>query len=151
MLEQLNDARANPAAYGASIGLDLSSVAPSQPLALDLQLTQAARLHSQDMRDRAYFDHNTPEGIDPGRRLTNAGFVWQSWGESLAGGSAFPGPADALRALIIDSGVPDLGHRHHLLAIGSLFQGQNQAGIGIVQGDSGPLLNYYTIDSANTF
>ena len=32
-LEQLNDARANPAAYGASVGLDLSGVAPSEPLA----------------------------------------------------------------------------------------------------------------------
>jgi len=34
-LEQLNVARANPAAYGASIGLNLSGVAPSQPLAFD--------------------------------------------------------------------------------------------------------------------
>src|SRR6516164_4235869 len=47
-LEQLNDARANPAAYGAPIGLDLSGVAPAAPLAFNLELIQAARQHSQD-------------------------------------------------------------------------------------------------------
>jgi hypothetical protein len=31
VLERLNDARANPAAYGQSIGFDLSGIAPSQP------------------------------------------------------------------------------------------------------------------------
>src|SRR5438552_619923 len=65
-LEQLNDARANPAAYGQSIGLDLSGVAPSQPLAFNPQLVQAALLHAQDMAARGYFDHYTPEGLDPG-------------------------------------------------------------------------------------
>src|SRR5436309_4048200 len=75
-LEQLNDARANPAAYGASIGLDLSAVAPSQPLAFNTDLVESARLHSQDMNNRAYFAHNTPEGIDPGQRMSAAGFAW---------------------------------------------------------------------------
>src|SRR5262249_22988981 len=144
----LNDARANPALYGASIGIDLSAVPPSQPLAFDSRLVEAACLHSQDMNDRAYFSHTTPEGIDPGQRMTNAGFAWQRWGESLAGGTAYPGPSEALRALIIDSGVADLGHRRHLLAIDATFQSQNQAGIGIIQDGSGPLSNYFTIDTA---
>src|SRR5437588_3642806 len=77
-LEELNDARANPAAYGASIGLDLSGVAPSQPLAFDPSLIAAALGHSQDMSVRNYFAHNTPEGIDPGQRMTAAGFPWNS-------------------------------------------------------------------------
>src|SRR5207245_6722527 len=111
-LEQLNDARANPAQYGASIGLDLSAVPPAQPLAFDTRLIQAARLHSQDMNDRAYFAHVTPDGIDPGQRIANAGFVTNNWGESIAGGYA--GPSDALAGLIIDAGVPTLGHRRQL-------------------------------------
>jgi uncharacterized protein YkwD len=147
-LEELNDARANPAAYGASIGLDLSQVAPSQPLAFNPQLMQAAVQHSQDMSSRGYFAHNTPEGIDPSQRMTQAGFNWQAWGESIAAGGLYPQPADALRALIIDNGVPDLGHRIHLLAMDALFQGQNQVGIGALQNTSGPLQNYYTIDTA---
>src|SRR5262249_53053728 len=86
-LEQLNDARANPAAYGTSIGLDLSGVAPSQPLAFNTQLIEAARLHSQDMNDRAYFAHNTPEGITPPQRMTASGFALTAWGESISAGS----------------------------------------------------------------
>jgi uncharacterized protein YkwD len=148
-LEQLNDARANPAQYGASIGVDLSGVAASQPLAFDSRLIDAARLHSQDMNDRAYFAHNTPEGLDPGARISAAGFVWTSWGESLAGGTAFPDVSDTLRALIADIGISDLGHRRHLLAIDPTYQTQNLVGIGIVQGGSGPLVNYYTIDTAS--
>jgi uncharacterized protein YkwD len=146
-LEQLNDARANPAAYGQSIGLDLSNVAPAQPLAFNPQLVQAARLHAQDMAARGYFDHYTPEGLDPGARLNAAGFAWNSYGESIAGGSAFPGPAEALRGLIIDQGVPDLGHRVHLLAIDAVFKDQTQVGIGVDQNTAGPLQNYYVIDT----
>src|SRR5207302_4179641 len=108
-LEQLNDARVNPAAYGASIGFDLSAVPPSQPLAFDTRLIQAARLHSQDMNDRAYFAHVTPEGIGPGQRRSVAGFVANSWGECIAGG--YVGSSEALSALIIDNGIANLGHR----------------------------------------
>lgn len=149
-LEELNDARANPAAYGASIGLDLSTVAPAQPLAFNTELIQAARLHSQDMNARGYFSHVTPEGLDPGARISQAGFFWNGWGESIAGGSVFPNPSDALSALIIDNGIPDLGHRRQLLAIDAAFQTQNQVGVGILQNGTGPLTNYYTIDTASS-
>jgi uncharacterized protein YkwD len=147
-LEDLNNARANPAAYGASIGIDLSGVAPAPPLAFNPNLIQAALLHSQDMNARGYFDHNTPEGVDPGTRMQQAGFAWTSWGESIAGGTAYPGPAEALAGLIQDTGVADLGHRRQLLAIDAIYKNQNQLGIGIVQGGTGPLTNYYTIDTA---
>src|ERR1700757_3167699 len=86
-LEELNDARANPAAYGATIGLDLSGVAPAQPLAFNSELVQAARAHSQDMNDRAYFSHTSLDGAGPGQRISQAGFSWTGWGESLAAGS----------------------------------------------------------------
>jgi hypothetical protein len=143
-LEELNDARANPAAYGATIGVDLSAVAPAAPLAFDLRLVEAARLHSQDMNARAYFSHITPEGYDPGQRMAAAGFPWTGYGESLAAGSADVEPADALRNLILDV------HRRHLLAMDPVYLPQNQVGIGIVQGGTGPLINYYTIDTASS-
>jgi uncharacterized protein YkwD len=149
-LEELNDARADPALYGNSIGVDLSNVAPAPPLAFNPLLIEAARLHSQDMNDQGYFAHDTPEGINPGQRLTAVGFNWVDWGESIAAGTAYPGPAAALSALITDAGVPDLGHRIQLLDMSPTFQDQNQVGIGIVQDGSGPLVNYYTIDTAGT-
>ena len=125
-------------------------MAPAQPLAIDPLLTQAALGHSQDMSNRAYFDHNTPDGVDPGQRLTAVGVNWASWGESIGAGTAYPNSASVLEALIIDSGIPDLAHRKHLLAIDPLFQTQNEVGVGIVQGGTGPLVNYYTIDTAAT-
>ncbi|HEV3202754.1 MAG TPA: CAP domain-containing protein, partial [Gemmataceae bacterium] len=143
-LERLNDARANPAAYGATIGIDLSSVAPSQPLAFNPLLIRAARDHSQDMAVRNYFSHFTPEGADPGARIAAAGFSAVGWGESIAAG--YSTPEGALRGLIIDAGVANLGHRRQLLAMDQSFQNQSQVGIGIATG--GAYGFYYTIDTA---
>src|SRR5262249_23945619 len=147
-LERLNDARANPAAYGATIGVNLGNVAPSPALAFDPRLVDAARGHSQDMNDRNYFDHNTPEGLTPWDRMTNAGFPWVSAGESI--GAGYNPPEAALAALIVDNGNASLDHRRHLLAVDAMFQDQNQVGIGIVQGGTGAYGNYYTIDTAST-
>ncbi len=145
-LERLNDARENPAAYGAPIGLNLSGVASSQPLAFDTRLIEAARLHSQDMNNRGFFAHTNPDGAGPGERLAAAGFLTRSWGESIAAG--YSNPEEALRALIVDSGVSDLGHRRHLLAIDAIFREHNAVGVGILQNGSGPYHDYYTIDTA---
>jgi hypothetical protein len=166
-LERLNDARANPAAYGASIGLDLSGEAPAPPLAFNTQLIQAARLHSLDMFNRHYFDHATPDGLGPLQRIKAAGFPPVTSAESISEG--FPGVASALQTLIIDAGIPTLGHRRHLLALDAYFRKQNQVGIGIfATGPDDPFLftpgvgvpvndpaeifasYFYTIDTAST-
>lgn len=142
-LERLNDARANPAAYGAAIGLNLAGVAPAPPLALNPYLTNAAQLHAQDMANRHYIDHTDPDGLTPLDRMRNAGFDVASWGESLAAGYATP--ADALKGLIIDSGVPGVGHRIQLLGMDPASRTLTQTGVGIAFGSSA----YYTIDSAS--
>jgi uncharacterized protein YkwD len=166
-LERLNDARSNPAAYGASIGLNLSGVAPAPPLAFNTRLIQAAYRHSLDMFTRHYFDHNTPQGITPLQRIHAAGNPAAAWGESIAKG--WPGVASALQELIVDRGIPDLGHRRHLLGIDPLFKSQNQVGIGVfatgpddpflfIPGEGVPVNNFaeltgsyfYTIDTAAT-
>jgi hypothetical protein len=101
------------------------------------------------MNARGYVSHTTPDGQDVLDRLTwGVGFPWTDYGESIAAGLALSNPEDALRSLIQDDGVPDLGHRRHLLALDALFQNQNQVGIGIVQDGSGAYRNYYTIDTA---
>src|SRR5438309_8760786 len=77
LLERLNDVRADPAAYGSSIGLDLANVAPAPPLAFQPLLIQAARQHSQDMNDRGYVSHVSPDGQTLIDRLTwGVGFPW---------------------------------------------------------------------------
>jgi hypothetical protein len=148
-LELLDDARFNPAAYGASLGIDLSGVAPAQPLAMNQLLVEAARLHSQDMIAQDYFAHDTPQGVDPGTRIAATGFVANGWAESIETntepsqlGGAFPADFAAwdaglsLSNLIVDQGVPDLGHRIMLLDIGGLDQTMRQVGIGIASQDT---------------
>jgi serralysin len=166
-LERLNDARANPAAYGAAIGLDLSGVAPAPPLAFNTALVAVARAHAQDMATRGYFAHDTPEGVTPDQRIRSTGLKVQATAESISAGGgtsfetifgpsgpvqqipiSFPySPEDSLRDLIIDQGVPDLGHRRHLLAIDPSLKTQRLVGIGFAQGGGQPG-NFYTIDTA---
>jgi uncharacterized protein YkwD len=148
-LERLNDARANPAAYGQSIGLDLSGVAPSQPLAFNTALVQSSRDHSTDMNVNNFFGHNGSDGSTPFQRMSADGFPWVGAEESIAAG--YPSPEAALQALIVDSGVPSLGHRDQLLSIGgSPYSSEQETGVGIVLNGTGSYHNYYTIDSGNT-
>jgi uncharacterized protein YkwD len=148
-LQRLNAARANPAAYGRSIGLDLSGVAPSQALAFDPRLIQSSRGHSADMNAHNFFGHYGSDGSDPFQRMTAAGFPWLGAEESIAAG--YPTPESALAGLIIDAGEPDLGHRKQMLSIGgSPYQDEQETGVGIVLNGTGIYRNYYTIDSGNT-
>jgi uncharacterized protein YkwD len=148
-LEELNDARFNPAAYGVSLGLDLSSIAPSQPLAMNTLLVESARLHSQDMIAQNYFSHDTPQGVGPEQRIQATGFNATGYAESIEYntnsapvGTGFPSDYAAadtgvsLSNLIVDQGVPDLGHRVMLLDIGGQFHADRQVGIGIASQDS---------------
>jgi len=43
-------------------------------LIYDEKLSNIARLHSQDMLERGYFSHDTPEGLDPTQRAQQAGY-----------------------------------------------------------------------------
>ncbi|GEM_PF-5862079 len=148
-LELLNVARADPTAYGESIGVDLAYIEPSQPLAINPLLGQAARLHSEDMSSRNFFTHNNPDGEDPGDRIDRAGYEWKAYGESLAGG--YDSAAEALRELIIDFGVADLGHRNHLLSHDSISATLVEVGVGAVVNGSGTYRHYFTIDSARDY
>lgn len=136
-LEQLNNARANPAAYGATIGVDLSGVAPSQPLAFDPYLINEAQSHSLDMINQNYFSPTTPEGVTLVQRILSSGFPIKDrrapnrWALGPIAQITYTDPglpqaslqaiADnapiALSDLITDQGFSDLHHRRALLSI----------------------------------
>lgn len=80
LLISLNSVRASGSACG-TVGQPISR------LTLSPELQCAARLHVQDMVDRAYFDTITPEGITPKQRIRAAGSVFSSAGESLWSGT----------------------------------------------------------------
>lgn len=54
-----------------------------ESLSRDETLSQVARNHSQDMADRGYFDHTTPEGIEPETRVDRAGVACADVSENI--------------------------------------------------------------------
>jgi hypothetical protein len=82
------------------------------PLSYNLELTVAARRHSQDMGDRNYFDHSTKDGTQDGtpfyERITDAGYDYRSCGENIAAGYATP-------AAVVEAWMNSDGHRANIL------------------------------------
>ncbi|GMV79495.1 MAG: hypothetical protein AMXMBFR7_06790 [Planctomycetota bacterium] len=156
----LNKARHDPPAYGKSIGLNLDQVIPRPPLALNKELTASARFRAGDQAKRRYFGHTDPDGVGPNRHARESGYkLAASFGskladnniESCSGGDVLP--ADALKRLIVDEGVPSLGHRKHLLGMVPNHDSALEVGVGAVipaPADGAVYAAYYTIHTART-
>ena len=133
LLEIINRARLDPNAEAARLGIPLNEGLPAgtikptakQPLAMNDDLIQAARLHSANMNARDFFAHDDPQtGTDPGDRTANAGYPSAFVGENIA----FRGTTGAISLdtamvnqlhadLFIDAGVAGRGHRtNYMLA-----------------------------------
>ncbi len=78
------------------------SFGATTPLSTDPILRCAARLHSLDMYERGYFDHDNPDGIDPFERMAAAGFMGSYMGENIAQGQT--SPEDVMRAWMDSDG-----------------------------------------------
>jgi hypothetical protein len=144
ILELVNRARLDPAAEAARYGIALNegvpagdtiSTASKQPLAMNEALLGTARTHSQDMIDRDYFAHDTPEGLDPFERMNNAGYNFSTAGENIADvTSSNPitneGTIFLHQILFVDTNFPGRGHRVNIL--NGNFQ---EIGVGQVTGD----------------
>ncbi|GGH16161.1 hypothetical protein GCM10007422_38710 [Pedobacter zeae] len=63
-----------------------SYMPPVPNLSQNKQLQEAAQLHAQDMAQRNYFDHLSPEGGTPEERALNAGYKGDFRAENLAKG-----------------------------------------------------------------
>ncbi len=61
---------------------------PTHPLVMDPALQCAARLHSKDMAERGFFDHDNPSNEDPWQRIDAAGFLGFAGGENIAAGNS---------------------------------------------------------------
>ena len=166
-LELINRARANPAAEGvrlatatdpdvtsayAYFGVDLAmmqsefaALAARPPLALNAQLTQAARGHTTDLFTHAFQGHVGTDGRDLGTRVTATGYAWNRLGENVysfadstwAGHVGFqvdwgPGGTGGMQA--------GRGHRANIhgdfreVGIGVYFGTKTNAGTGVTVG-----------------
>jgi len=152
----INRARHNPVAYQQETDMpaDLSTVAARPPLAVNDQLIASAGHHAEEMAAHNYFGHQSAvTGAWPNAMARAAGYpLPSSWGdnanyiESIAAG--YSTAASALYALILDQGVPGLGHRNHLLGIDSFFASHREIGVGYGTNDSSLYKTYWAIHSA---
>lgn len=72
------------------------------PVEMNETMQCAARIHSWDMNQRSYFDHNTLEGLGPGTRVSLAGGAGGGWGvaENIASGA---GTAEGVLSMWMNS------------------------------------------------
>ena len=79
------------------------------PVEMDEELRCASRLHSKDMSDRDFFDHDDPEGVGPAQRADEAGFSGGGVTENIAQG--YPTP----EAVVEGWRTSDTGHCENML------------------------------------
>lgn len=78
------------------------------PLKWDDSLAALAESHCEDMIDRNFFAHNTPDGKTPFDRMKAAGISYSSAGENIAAGQSSP-------QNVMDSWMNSPGHRKNIL------------------------------------
>lgn len=136
----LNQARHDPQAYDDARGLGgiLDTVAARQPLAVNDDLFDSARFHAVEMADNNYFAHiSAVTGDSPNKMAVDQGYVLPDYFplssnniESIAAGNLYGNPDDVLELLIVDAGVPSLGHRKHLLGMDNFNAQAREIGVG---------------------
>lgn len=95
MVELINLARSNPAAYAQTLGIALNegltpgriTTDAKQPLAINPFITDAAQKHSQWMDANDRFSHSGAGGSSDKQRMEAAGYTFQTgaiWGENIA-------------------------------------------------------------------
>ncbi len=150
--EYLNKVRVNPGAYSSSIGVDLSMVEARNVLTWNNTLQKVAEAKALDMVERNYFAHVDPDGFGINYHMNKAGYPMRpEWTtdpkvnnfESLAANSKdnFSG-TKFVDQLIIDDGVPSLGHRKHLLGMDSWSGSFTECGVAIARKEGTDYENY---------
>ncbi|WP_236833285.1 CAP domain-containing protein [Blastococcus sp. KM273128] len=94
------------------------------PVAADDGLAAVARAHSTAMRDRGFFDHVDPDGLDPIDRADRGGVAARA--ENIARGQADP-------SAVMTSWMASPGHRANILNCGL-----TRLGVGVATGSGGP-------------
>lgn len=63
------------------------SFAAVAPLTVSAMLNRTALLHSQDMANKNFFEHEGSDGSTVGVRATRVGYIWRTVGENIAIGA----------------------------------------------------------------
>ena len=110
------------------------------------RLQAAAQGHAEDMLARGFYDHVTPDGMDPGDRISAAGYPFVTYGENnnrVSGNTVSePGIQEIREAM--QGWMESPGHRKNLLD--PAFQ---EVGFGISTGHYSPAPGNTTMYVAN--
>lgn len=79
-----------------------------KPLTLDVELSKVARIKSQDMRDKNYFDHNSPTYGSPFDMMKKFGISYKTAGENIAQGQRSPEE-------VVKAWMNSQGHRENIM------------------------------------
>lgn len=134
VLDEINFARTQPQAYGRLLAQDawrsrasgayddpaaleealafLARQRPEPPLEPDAALDSAALAHAGFQARSGAVGHAGPAGETLGQRLRRHGAFASLMGENIAYG--YGAPRQIVQQLIVDSGVPDRGHRANI-------------------------------------
>jgi uncharacterized protein YkwD len=108
-------------------------------------LHRVANAHAQDMAQRDYFNHLSPDGVAANERVRRGGFslpphyaAQANNVESLAAG--------IFNEVAVWAGLlSSAGHRAHLLGEGEFFRAQNWYGIGVAHNPESRYQIYWVI------
>lgn len=79
-----------------------------KPLVLDEELSKVARAKSQDMKDKGYFDHNSPTYGSPFDMMKQFGISYKTAGENIAMGQRTPQE-------VVNAWMNSQGHRENIM------------------------------------
>ena len=97
----------------ASLERDLSMVRNYPMYIPEASLMKAAAYHANDMSQNNFFDHDSSDGTDFGDRLYSF-YDGNAIAENISAGSNTA--ISVVMQLLIDDGVPSLGHRKNILS-----------------------------------
>ncbi len=152
--DYLNAVRNNPSVYSEELAVDLSTVEKRENLIWSDELAKAAYDKAKDMAERNYFAHVDPDGYGMNYKIDEAGFdladyLMQSKKannfESIAAGTNHNTGKIMIQQLIIDKGIPSLGHRKHLLGMTSFWADAEYCGIGFYKKPSSTYTYYICV------
>lgn len=148
----INNIRSNPEKYYKELHLNSKLRITKTPLRWNDTLAKVAEAKALDMAKRNYFAHVNPDGYGINFFINQSGYKlnadWlkdkkENFFESI--GSGYDSGQEAVKELIIDAGVPDMGHRDHLLGVKDWDASLVDIGIGFVKCDGGKYQSYTCI------
>ena len=101
-------------------------------LRCDPILARVARARAQDMAERGYFDHVSPDGFGPNYLVREAGFELPDWYPDSPSSNNLEsiGAHFATAADVWEAWVNAEGHRLHVLGTDPFFAEQEEVGVG---------------------